>query len=193
MIRLSGKMTVKIINGRNGAFRVGVLRTEVGEFAVKDQLLDQYEEGSYEGDFIISRIFASSYQAGNRLIMEVRAMLEQIDLVNADLNPAEREQLEVEPDPIEEDRTTPHNKQSEQNSDSEHTADSESETDTPIQTESDPIDPDAALFGLLWPIGQTVKLDATVDRIRFRKQRDRLKELGYRFKPISQTWYKESE
>ena len=48
---------------------------------------------------------------------------------------------------------------------------------------------DAALFGALWPLGETVKLDATVDRRVLRQQRDRLDKLGYEFAPLSQDWH----
>ena len=48
---------------------------------------------------------------------------------------------------------------------------------------------DAALFGALWPLGETVKLDATVDRRVLRQQRDRLGVLGYSFAPLSQDWH----
>jgi hypothetical protein len=46
------------------------------------------------------------------------------------------------------------------------------------------------LFGHIYPLGGTVALDPTVDRARFRRQRDRLKELGYRFEPLQQSWLK---
>ncbi|HBO79846.1 MAG TPA: hypothetical protein DD502_17030, partial [Cupriavidus sp.] len=48
---------------------------------------------------------------------------------------------------------------------------------------------DAALFGTLWPLGEIVKLDATVDRRVLREQRDRLGVLGYEFAPLSQDWH----
>ena len=48
---------------------------------------------------------------------------------------------------------------------------------------------DAALFGALWPLGDVVKLDATVDRRVLRQQRDRLGDLGYEFAPLSQDWH----
>ena len=35
---------------------------------------------------------------------------------------------------------------------------------------------------------QTVKLDPTVERAKFREQRDRLKELGHRFNASTQAW-----
>lgn len=189
MIRLPGRLTVKIINGRNGAFRVGVLRTEVGEFAVKDKMLDQYDEGAYEGVFTLSRIFASSYQAGNRMVMEIRALLEDIALTNVDA--IEQDEPEpIEQDPLEEEKRT----QPDSTERDAHEADTELDLATEDAEEADDgqsVDPDAELFGLLWPLGDSVKLDATVDRMRFRKQRDRLKALGYRFRPVGQIWCKE--
>jgi hypothetical protein len=48
---------------------------------------------------------------------------------------------------------------------------------------------DATLFGALWPLGEIVRLDATVERRTLRAQRDRLTALGYRFEPLSQDWH----
>ena len=48
---------------------------------------------------------------------------------------------------------------------------------------------DTVLFGALWPLGEIVKLDATVDRRVLRQQRDRLGALGYKFAPLSQDWH----
>ena len=45
------------------------------------------------------------------------------------------------------------------------------------------------VFGALWPLGDVVKLDATVDRRVLRQQRDRLGDLGYEFAPLSQDWH----
>jgi len=33
VITVDGRLAIKIINGRNGAFRVGTLQTEIGEFS----------------------------------------------------------------------------------------------------------------------------------------------------------------
>jgi hypothetical protein len=49
---------------------------------------------------------------------------------------------------------------------------------------------DEALFGALWPLGDVVKLDATVDRLTLRAQRDRLDRLGFAFQPLSQDWHR---
>ncbi|ATN36829.1 hypothetical protein ACO34A_23925 (plasmid) [Rhizobium sp. ACO-34A] len=50
---------------------------------------------------------------------------------------------------------------------------------------------DAVLFGTLWPLGDIVKLDATVDRRLLREQRDRLNALGYTFAPLTQDWHRQ--
>ena len=38
-------------------FCVGDLETEIGDFRVKDAILDQFDEGLYEGQFCIQQIF----------------------------------------------------------------------------------------------------------------------------------------
>ena len=55
MIKLQGKLKTKVIHGRNGDFTVGAIVTDIGEFAVKDPLLDQFTEGEYEGEFVIAK------------------------------------------------------------------------------------------------------------------------------------------
>ena len=55
MINLTGTITVKTINGRNGDFNVGRLTTEIGEFNVKEGI-EEYAPGQYAGQFSISRI-----------------------------------------------------------------------------------------------------------------------------------------
>jgi len=181
MISLTGDLVVKIINGRHGAFRVGNLQTEIGEFAVKDKILDQYDEGSYRGLFDVSKIFSSSYSTGSRLVVEVRAVLENIALANIDVvEPGQLESLEQ--DPLDEEKM-PKSVSAEVENTSEPTEltgnDSESGENK-----------DAILFGLLWPLQESFKLDPTVNRELFRQQRDRLKSLGYQFKPIGQYWSK---
>lgn len=52
-----------------------------------------------------------------------------------------------------------------------------------------PPHPDAVLFGALWPLGERVKLHSgTCSGTAFRRQRDRLKALGYVFQPAEQVW-----
>ena len=51
MINIPGQLAIRTISGRNGEFNVGRLSTSIGEFVIKDALLDQYDEGKYRGDF----------------------------------------------------------------------------------------------------------------------------------------------
>ena len=46
----------------------------------------------------------------------------------------------------------------------------------------------AHLFGILWPLGDTVKLDTSVNRSLFRRQKERIKALGYAFQASGQRW-----
>lgn len=182
MIKLSGTLFIRAIHGRNGAFSVGRLVTEIGEFVVKDQLLDQYEEGRYEGEFGIGRIFPSSYVAQNRMVVEVRATLETLALAAIDELPAEQYEPQPEPDPIESEPALPPPPpvaKSEIGSDDAHGVQ---------PAEVSPGEGDERLFGTLWPLSRSVKLDTTVDRTLFRQQKERLKALGYRFQPVGQTW-----
>lgn len=178
MIKVSGVLHIKIVTGRNGDFRVGRLDTDIGEFAVKDAALDQYEEGRYEGQFGIDRIYPGSYLAGSRFVVEVRATLAMIDLASVDepeptLGGLEQDPLDEAPAvvPVVIGVIATETKE---------------DGVEQLETESD-----AGLFGLLWPLANTLKLDPTVDRNVFRKQRDRLKALGYTFEPIGQQWIKD--
>lgn len=184
MIKLSGVLTIRNISGRNGPFSVGRLATDIGEFAIKDTLLDQYDEGRYEGDFGVTRIFPTSYVAGGRMVVEVRATLATMALAGIEALSDDRAQDITEPDPLETDSTpaaelTP-------------TPETSPAESSAVSTESSGpfigVDEDEILFGTLWPLGSNVKLDTTVERALFRRQKDRLKALGYRFQPVGQVW-----
>ena len=74
-VAVKGTLIVKWIAGRNGEFAVGDLRTPIGEFRVKDALLDQFDEGEYQGIFWISQIYAKSYEYRGRITIETRASI----------------------------------------------------------------------------------------------------------------------
>jgi hypothetical protein len=75
MITLTGTITVKTINGRNGDFNVGRLTTGIGEFNVKEGI-EEYAPGQYAGQFSISRIYPAAYAVGGRYNVEVRATVD---------------------------------------------------------------------------------------------------------------------
>ncbi len=104
MINLPGYLAIRTINGRNGEFNVGRLSTSIGEFVIKDALLDQYHEGKYRGDFAITEIRPSYYTNGGRLVVEIRARLDSMSLDDvANLSADEAERLSNhETDPIDE-------------------------------------------------------------------------------------------
>lgn len=187
MIKLNGSLSVKSISGRNGVFSVGKLTTTVGEFTVKDTILDQYPEGKYDGEFLVSKIFPCSYVTRGNVVVEVRAILDEV-IISESIEEFQQQEPAVA-DPIEETPPASNIVQAE-----------------PLPTEV--VLPPALEFGseqasqddeLLYELlgdelykilvcGGDIKLDPTVDRAKFRAQRDRLKELGYHFDASTQTW-----
>ena len=197
MITIPGQLAIKTIHGRNGDFNVGRLATSIGEFVVKNAELDQYTEGKYEGDFVIAEIRPSTYNANGRMVIEIRAVLGGMTLSNIDaLSRDEARRLSPqEVDPIDEEAQAPAPvaPKALARAKSRNTRDPLVDT-TPFGSEpaaaaSEASADDAALFGALWPLGDVVKLDATVDRRVLRQQRDRLGALGYEFAPLSQDWH----
>jgi len=202
MITIPGHLAIKTIHGRNGDFNVGRLTTSIGEFVAKNAELDQYREGKYEGDFSIVEIRPSMYTTGGRMVIEMRAVLGGMTLSNIDpLTKDEAHRLSPqEVDPVDEETPKP-----------QPVVEPAPPITEPLPAAADPLvdttpfgadalpksaaeteqeqQADVALFSTLWPLGETVKLDATVGRLVLRQQRDRLGALGYKFEPRSQDWH----
>ncbi len=202
MITIPGQLAIKTIHGRNGDFNVGRLATSIGEFVVKNAELDQYTEGKYEGDFVIAEIRPSTYNANGRMVIEIRALLGGMTLSNIDaLSRDEARRLSPqEVDPIDEEAQAPApavpqaKPKAKPRSPRDPLVDTTPFGSEPAAASAEATahaddDGDAALFGTLWPLGDVVKLDATVDRRVLRQQRDRLGDLGYEFAPLSQDWH----
>jgi hypothetical protein len=197
MITLSGQLAIRTIHGRNGDFNVGRLATAIGEFVIKNAELDQYREGKYDGEFVITEIRPSTYNTSGRMVIEIRAHLGGMTLSSIDpLSSDEAKRLSPqEVDPIDEEAQP-----------SVPAATASPEADEGSQASNPLIDTtpfgstvpgtaatesaDVALFGALWPLSDVVKLDATVDRRLLRQQRDRLGTMGYEFAPLSQDWHR---
>ncbi|QNM96735.1 DUF3275 family protein [Chitinimonas koreensis] len=198
MITIPGQLAIKTIHGRNGDFKVGRLATSIGEFVVKNAELEQYDEGKYDGDFIVTEIRPSTYNANGRMVIEIRAHLGGMTLSKADgLSRDEARRLtpqEIDPLDEEAQAPAPATPKAKPKAAPRNPRDPLIDT-TPFGTEpaaasaeaSADAD-DAALFGTLWPLAAVFKLDATVDRRILRQQRDRLDALGYEFAPLSQEW-----
>ena len=179
-----GTLMIRDIPKRaGGSFKVGKLSTHIGQFEVKDPELDQYEPGTYSGNFCIDKIYPAHYIAGGKIVIELRAVLSCFVLAGFDTETGDVEPLEV--DPVDEEKTA--------------SADSVPMDDIPasdgmkvmsLEEEQafrlEQMDKDT--FGDLYPLGAEVKLDPLVGRAKLRSQCDRLKILGYKFQAARQTW-----
>ena len=199
MITLPGQLAIRTIHGRNGDFNVGRLATSLGEFVVKNAELDQYDEGKYDGDFIITEIRPSTYNANGRMVIEIRAhlggmTLSSIDALSHDeanrLSPQEVDPIdeEVQALPPAEAPATPKANPHDPLVDTTPFVIAPAFTSSEASTEMD----DVALFGTLWPLVESVKLDSTIDRRTLRTQIARLGALGYALDFKSQQWNRAS-
>ena len=212
-IVVPGQLTLRTIRGKNGPFTVGRLTTPIGEFAVKDAELEQYPEGKYDGEFIIRYIFAKSYPVAGGARFEVRVNLDGMTLNGIDkLSRDEARSFATqEVDPLDEEQGTQPAATPAKPATASRPAKS-----APAQASTDPLidttpfgvdastppavaasgstdEGDAALFGLLWPLGESVKLDSTIDRRALRAQIARLGELGYALDFKTQEWSRQAE
>lgn len=213
MIRIDGaQLRVKRIRqSRNGAFCVADLSTDIGEFKVKDPLLDQFDEGEYQATVWISEIYLSQYVAFGKGVTEIRARLH--DLQVQAQGALGRGEEQVEPDPIDEREPVraapaapaepePKRKKSKdwerfnKKKPGLATGDSSPDTDSKRQLANDQAVAQglSALFDadLVQAIQSRapVKLDSTVERSLLRRQAAELGQaLGYSFDPKQQTWF----
>lgn len=192
-LAMRGTLSVKWINGRNGEFAVGDLHTQIGEFRVKDSLLDQFEEGTYVGLFWVSQVFSKSYEYRGRITIETRAVLADLQIDDESKHPAEQEPAEL--DPIDEPPPAPMPSAVRIVVPPRRAASLQAPGATGRKQPEAPqgVDPqDLQLFGdeiaELLRQQAAVKLDPTIDRTRLRAQRKRLGELGYTFDAIKQTF-----
>ena len=102
MIKCKGTLRIKKIRqSRNGAFCIADLSTDFGEFKVKDPLLDQFEEGEYQGTLWIHEIYLSQYISYGKAVTELRARLHDLQIDSEDRKQV-RKPEQSEPDPIDE-------------------------------------------------------------------------------------------
>ncbi|MBI6855909.1 DUF3275 family protein [Pseudomonas cichorii] len=196
MITLPGHLAIRTISGRHGYFNVGRLSTSIGEFVIKDALLEQYTEGKYRGDFAVIEIRPSYYVTGGRLVVEVRARLDSMVLDDVEnLSSEDTSHIDAQiPDPVDDDNPTsysrPHKAPRSKSAVSQ--PDDLPPFGMPVAKPAQPCvnDADAELFGSVWPLGHAVKLDSTVDRQQLRNQCQRLSQMGYELDFRLQTWYR---
>ncbi|MFB1117576.1 DUF3275 family protein [Dickeya dadantii] len=205
-IIVRGQLTIRTISGRNGRFTIGRLATHLGLFHVKDPELEQYPEGKYEGEFAIRYIYPKAYPVGDGMRFEIRASLNSMTLSGIDkLSKAEARAFATQDvDPLDEEpgtQPTPVSKSKARPAPVQASKDPLVDTtpfgiDTPstaVAASGSPDSDDAALFGILWPLGESVKLDSTIDRRTLRLQIARLSQLDYAFDATAQQWNRQPE
>lgn len=171
--------------GRKGAFMVAELITDIGTFDLKHRVLEQFQEGSYHGVFIITRVYTQSVTWKNgtwtklcadldwealRIMAQSEEAIPSTGLAVAEMVAEETASIEAEsPTPV-------------------------SQPTAPVQVVSatvgdDDLISDMDTLKLRISLSEPVKLDATMeDRTLFRKLRDELKTQGYRFNAFDQSW-----
>lgn len=193
-VAIAGKLTVIERNGRNGAFTVGELATEIGTFQLKHRVLDQFPEGSYDGVFYITQIESRSNYAKNRIWVSLYAELDWDALQIM----AQNHQVEDVPESLkisamaEEEATVP----------PPNLAQTHLPTPVPQTSPSNPSEPtddtDNGLIDSLEKLqvqlddaAPQLRIDASLeDRNLFRELRERIKQNGYRFHAQTQAWVK---
>lgn len=171
MYKFKGTLVVRKILGKYGEFAIGTIQTPIGEFSVKQAELDEFEEGFYQGKFVISNIQTVSSGFGtNKLILESRATLDTIHIDEIEEVPVE---VVTEADPITE----------EKNVNLEQVATSTEMTSNDLLN----------LFNeqeiATIEQGEQIVLDPTNDRGILRQQQTYLKSNGWKFNVQEQCWY----
>lgn len=178
MPTISGRLVVNTIVGKFGEFNVGTLYSPLGDFVVKYDGLDEFNEGTYEGRFIVRRTYQKTRNFRVGIIIEPVVEIDEVLL--DEVYEGDQDDLPAAiPDPVEEEME-------------ESTSSADATAIDPIEpTEGRTADGVETLFGGSWPLGDTVKLDPTVGRAAFREQRDYLKANGYAFSSKEQIWVKQ--
>lgn len=219
MIRLDGVLRVKKIHqSRNGPFAVGTLSTAIGSFKVKDQLLDAFDEGEYQVTAWIAEVFLGQYTTGTGTsITEIRARLQDLQ-VRAEAAGDQVPEEMVEPDPLDEPPPAPRRPAAPARPRAATAAPLPTPASTTRPTTRGWIQPPAAApaaaatdvaraadqpgapspdlsifsddLALLIRARKPVKLDPTIDRVKYREQTVQLRQhLGYAFRATEQTFY----
>lgn len=195
MIILEGNITNKVINGKNGDFSVGNFQTEIGQFKIRSQLLDQYDEGEYRVKVAISHLDLNSYMSKRNgiTITEIEAHIDQLEMLDEDIKLVDQES--IEPDVTVE--AEAEGKMDDKAVDKAPVKNTVSQKPAPKVVDlvatapASNTDELKNLFGVLWPLSDIVKLDSTTPRTQFIMQKDYLKQNGYKFNGLDQTWHLE--
>ena len=192
---LDGTLAVEVIKGARGDFCVGTLKTSIGEFKIKDAALEQFERGSYQGRFTIEKIYIEStrWRGGWFTNLMAKVSEDGYQITDEADTASPTSVAQAEPDPLDDELTSkqagkPVKVKASSPASIRSVATANPSTDTQSSAESD-----EKLFGIeLHPLfverSEWIQLDNTIDREQFRLQRERLKEVGYRFRAKNQSW-----
>ena len=175
-ISIPGTLRVIQRTGRFGNFCVGMLDTEIGSFRIKNPVLDEFDEGSYEGVFLITKIqLAVNYTDGS-CHQDLAAQLdwEALRIMNQSEQVEESETLETAAMIEKVVSETP----------------TEPEPKTPTPSDDNLISDMKALQALLDSGADEIKLDNTLeDRSKFIELFNVIRDSkAYRFDPNGQKW-----
>ena len=195
MLKIQGTLLVTARQGRRGQFHAGKLRTSIGEFDVdidyRNNALEQFEPGSYDGDFLVTSLFLKTirFGSGSWSVMAASIAPEGYLIDTQELQESSQTTVAAPPlDPT----VKPGDVDSESESDSIASTPAVISPAVSVASAPEQDNKDESLFGVelfqLFVTGAEIALDPTVDREQFRHQRDRLKEAGYRFHAQSQVW-----
>jgi hypothetical protein len=73
-IILEGQISNKVIAGARGDFSVGSFNTGIGQFKIKDKLLDQFEEGDYQVRVSVTKLSLNTYVVNRTGITTLKSM-----------------------------------------------------------------------------------------------------------------------
>lgn len=189
-IIVTGTLSVQRIPGVYGEFSVGKLDCEIGVLNIKDPKLDQFETGTYQGKFGLTRVWSHGYAARTGcFIVETRAQVDEYVIFDDSPGQLNEKIALQETDPLETaaPKTKPLKTSEAKRRPAIQPAMSLEVAPKPLSSGNDL----AALFSELWPLGEEVRLDPISmrsDPESHRKRCQYLKEQGYRFKAASQSW-----
>lgn len=94
--------TIKTFNGSHGAFVIANVQSELGEFVLKDAVMDQFigQDGQYQGAFLVTKIFTHTRMWKGRIIVEQRIKISKMKLVRIEATTLTLNDTEVECDPL---------------------------------------------------------------------------------------------
>lgn len=174
---MQGKIDIRKLAGRRGIFTVGTLTVPLGQFEAKTSLLDNFDEGSYDGAFDVARIYIDGYRSRHgQWVNKLCADLADVQITHDTPAPPDQP-THPSMDPIVEAGFV-----------------ADTSVDLPPDEPASPIGPTpdddvSALFGELAPgirAAQPVTLDPA--HSKFRLQVAALKTRGYRWRPTTKTW-----